>query len=159
MANIPTYKDAKFYICTTPQASDLDKAGFEALTWVQVDNVVSHPALTVTENMISQDYVDTDLSTNQKGFAKGKETALEVGYNSDDPGQIAMRAAADTRFEYAVKSELADAPDASTTNSIKYTRCVIGQPEEAGGGGEDFVNDMFALGINQRPILAVPEAI
>jgi hypothetical protein len=154
------YKGGKFYISSTTVSADLTQSGFEALTWVEVGNVVTTPGMGVTDNMISQAYLDTDVSQWQKGIAAATEGELVVGYDPNDAGQEDMRAAAAGRSTWAFKSELSDSPNpATTTNTIRYTWGLVGSGGDTGGGPEDFVNPTFGLRFNQRPIWVAPEAI
>jgi hypothetical protein len=154
------YKGGKFYKSTTAVTSDLAQAAYEALTYVEVPNVVSTPAMAVEDNIISQDYLSTDVSQKQKGFANVTDGELVVGYTAGDAGHAAMIAAAQSRIQYAFKSELSDSPNpVTTTNTVRYTRGFVGGGGDAGGGGEDFVNLTFSLAFNQRPIWVAPEAI
>ncbi len=159
MAETGIKKDGKLYICETPQPADLTESGFEALTWVEVGKVVTFPDFGVSDNIVSQDYINTDVSQKRKGFRNASDTEIVVGHDPDDAGQTAMKTAADTKYNYAFKLEQADAPDASTTNTIRYSRGVIGGPNFAGGGGEDFDNETYQLGLNQAPVIVDPEAI
>lgn len=159
MADTGIKRESKLYICETPQNADLDQAGYEALSWVEVGNIVTLPDFGISDNMVTQDYINTDVSQRQKGFRQASETELVVGRDHDDTGQDAVRTAAATRFNYALKLESSDAPDASTTNTIRYSRGVIGGPNFTGGGGEDFDNESFQIGLNQAPIIVDPEAI
>ncbi len=159
MADTGIKKDSKIYICETPQADDLLQAGFEALTWIEIGNVVTFPDFGITDNIVSQDYASTDVSQKQKGFRSASDTELVVGYDPDDTGQTAIRTAAGTRYNYAFKLESSDAPDSGTTNTIRYSRGVVGGPNFAGGGGEDFDNETYQIGLNQAPVIVAPEAI
>jgi hypothetical protein len=159
MSNTGIKRESKFYICETPQSADLLQAGYEALTWVEVGNIVTLPDFGITDNMVTQDYTNTDVSQRQKGFRQASDTEIVVGRDYDDAGQDALRAAAATRYNYAFKLESSDAPDGDTTNTIRYSRGIIGGPNFTGGGGEDFDNETFQLGLNQAPIIVDPEAI
>lgn len=154
------YKGGKFYISTTPVTDDLLLAAYEALTYVEAKFVASTPGMAVEDNIISEDFLSTDVSQKQKGFAQVVDGELVVGYAYGDPGQIALIAASQSRVQYAFKSELSDSPNpATTTNTIRYTRGFVGGGGDAGGGGEDFVDLTFSLAFNQRPIWVAPEPI
>lgn len=159
MADTGLKRLSKLYICETAQSADLNQAGYEGLTWVEVGNIVTMPDFGITDNIVTQDYVNTDVSQKQKGFRNASDTEIVVGYDPDDAGQDALRVAAGTRYNYAFKLESSDAPDASTTNTIRYSRGVVGGPNFTSGGGEDFDNDTYQLGLNQAPIVVKPEAI
>ena len=159
MADTGIKKDGKLYICETPQPADLLQAEYEGLTWVEIGNIVTLPDFGVSDNIVTQDYINTDVSQKRKGFRNASDTEVVVGYLPEDAGQVALRDAAETKFNYALKLEQSDAPDASTTNTIRYSRGVIGGPNFTGGGGEDFDNETFQIGLNQAPIVVIPEAI
>jgi hypothetical protein len=160
MADTGIKRGGKFYICATPQGADLNLAGFEGLTWVEVGKIVTFPDFGVTENIVSQDYISTDLSEYRKGFKQGSQSALVIGRDHADAGQNALRTASATRVNYAFKLESSDSPNpTTTTNTIRYSRGLVTAPNFTGGGGEDFDNEEFTIALNQSPIVANPEAI
>lgn len=159
MADTGIKKDSKLYICATAQGSDLDQAAFEGLVWVEIGNIVTLPDFGVTENMPAQDYINTSLSQAQKGFVQPVDTSVVVGDDYEDTGQDTLRTASQTRLTYALKLEGSDAPSASLTNTIRYTRALIGREAFPGGGGEDFDNVEFPIKLKQIPIRVEPEAI
>ncbi|KQU72412.1 hypothetical protein ASC75_23800 [Aminobacter sp. DSM 101952] len=112
-----TNKDRKVYICTTPQPVDLDQAAYEALTWIEVSNVGAVGEAGTQTNIPTYDELSTDVTQKGKGISNADDPTVECGRNLTDPGQIALRAAAKTNFNYAFKFEDKDAPDASPTNS------------------------------------------
>lgn len=154
-----TKKDSVLYISTTAQPSDLTQVEFEGLTWTEIGCVVTMPDFGISDNIVSQDCINDDVTQKQKGFRSASDTEIMVAYDPDDAGQDALRAAAGGKFNWAFKLESADAPDELTTNSIRYSRGVVGGPNFTGGGGEDFDNETYSLGLNQEPILVKPEAI
>lgn len=159
MADTGIKRESKLYICATTQAADLNLAGFEALTWVEIGNIVTLPDFGVSDNIVSQDYVGTDVSQKKKGYRMASDTSVVVGRDFEDSGQDALRTAAATRYNYAFKLESSDAPSALYTNTIRYSRGIVGGPNFTGGGGEDFDNEEFQIGLNQAPIIADPELI
>ena len=152
-------KDGTLYICATAQNSDLLQAAFEALTWVEIDKIVTLPDMGRIDNMVSQDYINTTVSQFQKGFANAGQSKLVIGRDHEDTGQDALRTAAATRYNYAFKLESSDAPSASFTNTIRYSRGVVSGPMFSGGGGEDFDNETYNIAFNQVPVIVDPEAI
>ena len=160
MADTGLKRGSKLYICATPQGADLDEAGYEGLTWVEIGNIVTFPDFGVSDNTVTQDYVNTDVSQKRKGFRMASDSELVVGRDYEDAGQDAIRAAAATRQNYALKYEAADSPNSvTTTNTVRYSRGIIGGPNFPGGGGEDWDNETYTIGLNQVPIVVDPEAI
>lgn len=156
MAN--TNKGRKFYICTTPQATDLTQEQYEALTWVEVGNVGSIGETGTNTNIVSYDELSTETLQKQKGISNAGDPPVECARNDTDAGQIAMRAAAATKYFYATKTEDNDAPSADYTNSIYYNRGLITGPVRPNGRNEDFILEVFTLGLVQKEIVVGPEA-
>lgn len=149
----------KFYICETPQPDDLEQEDYEALVWVEVANVGSLPESGTTTNIVSYDTLDTEVTSKAKGISDAGEGELEVAFAAEDPGQVALRTAALTKFYYATKRELTDAPSAGFTNTIFYNRGLVTGPAHAGGRNEDFVIETYTFGNVQREIVVAPEAL
>jgi hypothetical protein len=154
-----TNSSGKFYICTTPKPNDLTSVEFAALTWVEVKNVGSLPESGSNTNIASYDTIDTDVTQKQKGVTDAGTGTLECARIAADPGQVALRAAALTKFYYATKRELTDAPDEDTTNTVYYNRGLVTGPLHNGGRNEDFVLETFTLGYVQREVVVNPTAI
>lgn len=152
-----TNKGRKFSICTTPQPADLDQAGFEALTWVEVGHVGSIGEIGLSSNIVNYDELGTEVTQKQKAVANAGDPQIEVARNPTDPGQIALRTAGATKFNYAFKFEDADAPSTGESNTIYYSRGVISGPMIPGGKVQDFILERYTLGLNQ-PIITVNPA-
>jgi hypothetical protein len=154
-----TTSGAPAVITPTPQPDDLTQAEYEALDWVEVSNVGSLPDSGSNTNIVNYDTIDTDVTQKQKGVTDAGSGTLECARKANDPGQQALRAAGLTKFYYAFKRELTDAPDTETTNTIYYNRGLVTGPVHNGGRNEDFVLETFTLGYVQREIVVGPTAI
>ena len=150
---------SKFFICETASATDLTQAQYEALTWVEVKNVGKVGETGPNTNIISYDELGTEVTQNSKGLTNAGTPAVECARNPTDPGQVAMRTAANTKLNYPFKYEKADAPSAGHTNTIHYNRGIITGPTRPNGGNEDFDLEIFTLGLNQLEITVDPAAI
>lgn len=165
MAN--TNSGRKFYIACTvadgpipdPQPADLTQTEYEALLWTEVKNVGSIGESGTQTNVVSYDELATEVTQKQKGISNAGDPTIEVARNPSDPGQIAMRAAAATKYLYAFKTEDADAPDADTTNSVYFNRGLVAGPTRPNGRNEDFILEVFTLGLVQKEIVVNPEPI
>lgn len=159
--NVTINQGGKLFVCATAQNTTLTQVGFEGLTWVEIECVVTMPAIGVTENIVSQDCISADISTKRKGLKSGNSTEIVVAMDYEDAGQDALYTASLTKSNYAFKREYTDSPNvATTTNTITYFRALVGQRVDTGGGVEDFVNYTYPLEINgQLPITVEPEAI
>lgn len=143
---------------TTPLAcpSDLSQGEYEALNWTEIGNVGAVGESGTQTNLPTYDELSTDVTQKQKGISDAGSPTIECARNPTDDGQIAMRAAAMTRFNYAFKFEDADAPDANHTNSMYYHRGVVTGPTRPNGRNEDFILEVYTLGLNQREIVVNP---
>lgn len=166
MAN--TNAGRKVYIAVTltggtiplAQPADMNLAAFEAVTfWTEIKDVGSIGQTGTDTNMVSYDTLGTEVTQKQKGISDAGDPEIECARNPTDPGQIAMRAAAKTRYNYAFKIEDADAPTSGHTNTIYYNRGVVSGPFRPNGGNEDFILETFRLGLNQKELVVDPETI
>src|SRR5690606_24198223 len=119
-----TNAGGKFYIAVTtaggtiPEArpSALSEAEYEAVDWKEVGNGGSLPESGTQSNIVNYDTLGTTVTQKAKGVSDAGSGTLEVARNATDGGQIALRAAAATKFYYAFKVQLTDAPSSDYTN-------------------------------------------
>lgn len=146
-------KGRRVWVSPTAQNSNLDQAGFEAITdWVEVMHVVTVGETGTSESDVTQNEWGTDVVQHQKGIANAGAPTIEVGENLSDPGQIAMNAAAATPDNYALRFQdvlLAG----QTTPRMEYNRGLISGPVNTNGGVEDFNNATYTCLLNQRRIV------
>jgi hypothetical protein len=142
-----------------PQPADLVQSGYEALDWTEVKDVGNIGQTGMDTNVVSYNTLATEVSQKQKGISNAGDPEIEVARNPTDPGQIAMRAAAATKYNYALKIEDADAPDDLTSNTIYYNRGIISGPFRPNGRNEDFILETFRCGLNQKEIVVDPAAL
>lgn len=152
-----TNAGGKFYVCATPQPTNLTKEQFEALSWVEVKNVGSLPESGLTTNIVSYDTIDTQVTQKQKGISNAGDGTLELARIGDDPGQVILRTAgAPTNKQYyATKRELTDAAPGQS-NTIYYNRGIIAGPAHPGGRNEDFILETFTFGNVQPEVVVNP---
>lgn len=164
MSDPRTNSGAKFYIgvdsvtnLAKPQATDLDAAGFAALTWLEVKAVGSVGETGTQTNIVSYDTLGTDVTLKGKGISNGGDPEIEVARIPTDPGQIQMRAAANTRNSYAFKYEQDDRITPTTGKGTTfYNRGLITGPRHPNGRNEDFVLEIYQLGLNQKEVVVEP---
>lgn len=141
-----THQGGQFYISSTTisdVAIPLDQTAFEALTWVEVEGVVSAPGFQITDNILTQNTLSDDIADKQKGFRMVEDTEVICSYREGATGQAAVQAAARNKNSYAIKYELDNS--AGTNGTTQYAVAVIGGGGLTGGEGEDFVNRVFSV--------------
>lgn len=148
-------KGGKLYISSADVPADLDQAGYEALTWVEVTGKVSFPEMGITSNMVSRDLIEDEVTSFQKGYANAGQSDFEVSPDHDDLGQIELLAAgaATYRFSRGFKVEANDKLNATGTNTIRYSRGKLSGPRINSGSGEDFDTEVYSVAFEQEPII------
>lgn len=157
MAN--THKGRRILVSNTDVGdSDLNQAAFEALTYVEIGDAGMIGDIGSTSNIINYDTLNTDVSQKNKGVTNAGDPQVEVARDYNDPGQVLMRAYADTKFNYAFKVINDDAPSVSFNGSITYLRGMVASATEVGGRVDDFDLETYNLALNQRPLRVDPAA-
>lgn len=144
-------------ICSTPVTFPLNQAAFEALTFIPIGSVGNLGDFGVSPNMVSYNTLNTLVVSKAKGVEDAGDQTIEVARVFDDPGQVALRAAALTKFNYAISIEYADAPTASYSNTILYAAGPVAGPQHLGGSTDDFIRESYTVGLSdQKPIIVDP---
>jgi hypothetical protein len=146
-----THKGTTVWVCSAAQNDDLNQAGYEALTWVQVGKVGNPGDFGSTSNLPTYDTLDEAVTQKQKGVANAGDPQLEVASVYNDPGQTILRTfGVPTNINnMAIKYVRAN------TQTI-YSRGVVSGPMYPGGGSDDFVLERYTIGLNQLPITVNP---
>lgn len=146
-----TNSGAQLWICVTPQNDDLDDhagSGFPSLTYVQVKQVGSVGEYGINTNVLTYDTWDEDTVRKAKGLTNAGDPEVELSRNATDPGQIAMRAAGAiaVKDSYALKV-------VRPSGLTEYLRGIIAGPRRPNGRNEDFVLEVYSVGLQQAPVL------
>lgn len=148
-------KGGKLFISSADVSADLDQAGYEALTWVEITGKVSFPEMGISANMVSRDLIEDDITDFQKGFATAGQSDFEVAPDHSDLGQVELleAGAAAYRFKRGFKIEHNDKLTSGGTNTIRYSRGLVSGPRLNGGSGEDFDTETYSVAFTQEPII------
>ena len=149
-------KGRRFFYCATAQPDDLTQAEYEALTFVEVGQVVTVGETGAAANVVSQDYWGTEVTQKRTGIINAGDPTVEVGEDLTDAGQNGMRTVANDGNFYAFKIEnplLAG----QTTPTTYFNRGLVLGPVTNNGAVEDWSNHVFTLGLVQEQII-VPAA-
>ncbi|SMF65912.1 Phage tail tube protein, TTP [Xaviernesmea oryzae] len=160
--SINTSSGTKYYIGGTTAidySSDANAIDdFEALTWVEIGEVedggeYGDEAADVTFQSLSDSRV-----RHLKGARDAGVLALVFGDDPLNAGQIALKAAEQTKFDYNFKVEYEDAPDETYSSSVDYFRAKVQSVRKQVGAGDNVVRRTANLGIS-TPILTVEPAL
>lgn len=144
---------SKLFVCPTPQNTNLSRADYEALTWVEIKFVGSLGQTGKTTNMLTYDTWGDSVTQKAKGLTDAGSPELEVARDSNDEGQNILKAAGavGNNNNYAFKELRADGP-VGGTGTIRYNRGLVAGPSYPGGRNEDFDLQVFTLGFQQEPL-------
>lgn len=151
-----TMSGSKLYVCATAQNTDLDAAGFAALTWVQVKGVGSHGETGTNTNIVSYDTWDTEFVQKAKGTSNAGDPEVELARISADAGQVILRTAGDhfNKNNYAFKIEKNDElPGVGETPTIIYNRGLVAGPRTPHGRNEDFDLEIYTFALQQGQVI------
>lgn len=93
-----------------------------------------------------------------KGARNAGDVVITCGRDALDAGQVAMKAAEGTSFQYAFRITANDKLDANDTNSIFYFTALVGRARNTAGGADDVTKIAFTLAINSL-IVEVPATV
>lgn len=148
---------SKVYICATAQAAALaNAAAYVALTWVEIKNVGTMGEVGTAVNMLNYPTWGAKSSNKSKGQEDYGSPELEVMRDTADTGQNALRTAAATNLNYAIKIERNDKLTGGGTNTIIYNRGLVAGPRRPQGGTEDFDVEIFTLAFQDPEIVVAP---
>lgn len=147
---------AKVFISEDPMPIGSLLAAFTAMTWLEIKAVGSHGEGGANTNILNYDSWDTDVIQKAKGMTDAGSPEIEVARISNDPGQMAARAAAATNLNWGFKMQRNDPLTLGGTPTLLYNLGLITGPKRPFGRNEDFDLEIFALALNQREIVVDP---
>ncbi len=149
---------SRLYFCVTPQQDDLAQGDYEALVWLQIKSLGNMGETGSNTNVLNYDTWDTTVIQKAKGLTDAGSPTLEFARIANDPGQIALRAAAKTNLNYAFKVVRNDPAVVGGVGTVIYNRGLVMGPTRPNGGNEDFDLEVFTLALNQEEIVVAPGA-
>ena len=155
MAN--TNAASKWYVCATPQNTNLTEADYASLEWTRITGVGNVGETGKSTNVLTYNTWDTDVADKAKGVTDAGSPTMEVARDPNDAGQEILRqaGAVGNNNKYAFKEVRADGP-LGGTGTIYYNRGIVGGPTHSNGGNEDFDVDVFTIGFVQEEIIVKP---
>lgn len=145
----------------TAQPTDLDQAGFEAITWTQVADIGEIPEHGVDEAEVTWESICRNATLKAKGIKNIVNMTFTYAVTRDgnqvqDPGQAAAIAAGETPFAYAYKLE-SPVGAAGFTGKTAYFRGKQSVVKDM-GGANDLNREGFTIMPEQR-LVVQPAAV
>jgi len=131
------------------RASTVDTLSeYRALAWTLIGEIESMGDTGDQSNAVTFQSIGDSRIRKLKGARDAGSATYVLGRDVLDAGQIALKAAERTKFEYAFKVEYADAPSDDYDNSIEYFGALVMGARTNMGGGDNVVKVTAELGIN-----------
>lgn len=147
---------SKLYVYDEPVQVGITQAQIAALTdenWLEVKGVGNLGETGSTTNILTYDTWDTDVAQKAKGITDAGSPELEVARIPTDPGQMALRTAANTNLNYLFRIVRNDKLTAAGKGTMIYNVGLVAGPRRPNGRNEDFDLEVFTLAFNQREII------
>jgi hypothetical protein len=120
---VVTSAKTKLYICATAHTTATDTvAEYDALTWVEVGEVISFSEFGASYDEITHIPISTGVAQKFKGTRNDGTMQLSLGRAPSDAGQALIVTALDSYDSFPIKIELNDLP---TGTGAKPTRFVF----------------------------------
>ena len=131
-----------------PVTDENDLAGLEGLTYIEIGNVESIGEFGPQANDSSFTPLKGPSVQHLKGAIDNGMLPIVYAHDPLDAGQNAVRVAAGTKFEYAIKIVLADEADANDTPTTFYARGPVFGNRTNVGGANDVRKRTSNVGLN-----------
>lgn len=122
MANLVAIAQSKLYIGlrVAPPSPPLDASDFSSASWTEIGGLATIGDLGITQNWVTQSFIDTGFDQTVKGTRAGSEMANVFAYDANDAGQIKLRTAIEECGNYQFKLEAGAGciPTATVTISV-----------------------------------------
>lgn len=98
----------------------IDAADFVGATWTPIGGLATLGDLGITQNWVTQSFIDSGFDQTVKGTRAGQEMANVFAYDPNDPGQIKLRAAIEecTNYEFRLEAGAGCIPSSIATISV-----------------------------------------
>lgn len=152
-----TFAGSTLEIGTTLAASS--EGEFSGDTYTVIGGLNNMGELGSSANVLTFPLVSEDYVKKSKGTRNAGDPAVVCERLPNDPGQIKLRAAEETKFFYNFRLTIADAENENMTDTVVYFRALVVGVPIATGGVEGFVTETYTLGIYPKPLIINSQAI
>lgn len=146
---------SKLYIGGTTVRTTI--GGYESESWVEVKDVEDLGEVGDESQIITFTAIGDGRTRKFKGPRDAGDMAVVLGYNGDDTGQTALRAAETTKDAYNFKIELADAsPGSPSQPTILFFRAKVASGRFRIGTASDVVRSGMSLAVDSAVLVDAP---
>lgn len=155
---IGTSAGTKIYIGPVNNAAN-DESAYAGLTWVEIGGVETISEFGDSATIATFLALADARVRKYKGADDAGDVTITVGNDARNAGQIAAVAASKTKFNYAFKVVVADAPDSNDTDSTFYFRGPVTGRRVNVNGANDVTRRAFVVAINSEIVEVPSEAV
>ena len=155
--DISTTAGAKVSITATPVVLSVTDtlAEYAALTYTEIKPIESIGGIGDSANNVNFTALSDSRVRNLKGARTAQTVSVVAGYVADDAGQLLVIASEQTKFDYAVKVELADKGSGSgALNTIIYFAAQVSEASFDIGDADSIVKLNITFLPNSKPFVA-----
>lgn len=152
------YSSAGIKISIGPVVDEsvVDIGDFNVLSYTEIGEVESIGEFGDASNPITFTALADSRTTKVKGSRNAGGFTVTMGRDTGDAGQVALRAAEKTKFDYAIKVEYSDGSAGSPSqNSIQYFKAKIMSFVDNIAGVDDITRVTASVEITSEPLLVV----
>lgn len=146
--SITTASGAKIFIGPAQAVEPANAAAYQALAWVEVKEVETLGEFGDESSSVDFAAIGDGRVRKLKGARDAGTIELTCGRDPLDAGQLAIKAAEKTKFQYAFKIVAADAPTEEYNDSEYYFLGLVMSARENYGENDNVVRTTFNIGIN-----------
>lgn len=128
--------------------TDFIEADFAGQTWTEIDGFTNMGSIGDTNQLITTAVINRNRDIKQKGTSNAGQMQCQFAQLVEDPGQIELIAASQTKDNYAFKIELNDADGGAPSKRLFIA--LVMNAEEAGGNANTIRNLNSTLEINSN---------
>jgi hypothetical protein len=132
---------------------------FEALTWVEIGEVEDGGEYGDESADVTFQSLGDGRVRHLKGARDAGVLALVFGDDPMDAGQIAIKAAEQSKLDFNFKVEYEDAPQAGWSGSTDYFRAKVQSVRKNVGAGDNVVRRTANIGISTEILTVEPADI
>lgn len=142
------------------KAADFVAADFSSQTWTEITKWTQMGDFGDTNNVVSLQVIGEGRDKDQKGTANAGDMQNVFAAVDSDPGQIALRAAAKVKANYAVRIDMNDAPSvgASPKPGQRFFIALIMSARDTGGGANTVRSLNATFNINSNIVIVAASA-
>ena len=149
--------ESRVFISNAAATGVTTLANYEALTWVEIEEVFDLGEFGDLRNAIETSSLRWNRIRRLKGRVDGGTLDLIVNRSADDDGQTKLAEAAASPFDYALKIELPDKVTTNGTGTTFYFNVTVLGSRNSFGEADNVARATWSMGIQSERLEVEPD--